>query len=422
MSATKVSVLTKAVPKPDHVPDALVYDFDLWHDPALNADPGARLLDLAQNAPPVFWSPRQTGTWVVGGFEQAYEAARDWENFSSESVPYEHLKAVNESRPEGSPHIPIPFPICLDPPTHMLFRKPLNAVFSPKAMAALQVNIREQAIALIEAFKASPDREFASAVAEPLPVSVFLAMMGLPLDQKNHYRQLIMESLPGLERREQKNEGISPSMAITAAMRETILARRDDPKDDLISLLWKTEIDGEPMTLGNMENIGLLLFLGGLDTVIQAIGFGVRHLAMNPDLQERLRANPGLINDTKEELMRRYSFVNVHRHVTRDLDFYGAPMKKGDWVIVALPIADLDPKHFKDPGNFDPEREDKVHIAFGTGPHRCLGSHLARFELQILYEELLKRIPSFRLKAGSPPVFRGGSVISVDSLHLDWDD
>ena len=417
MTASEASALTPAVPKPEHIPDALVYDFDLWHDPALNADPGARLLDLAQNAPPVFWSPRQEGKWFVSGFEAACEAARDWENFSSESVPHAHLKAVNDMRPVGTPHIAIPFPICLDPPTHELYRKPLNAVFSPKAMSALQSNIRAQAIELIEAFKANPDREFVSAVAEPLPVTVFLNMMGLPLDKVPYYRELVKNSLPGLKSREEMH---GANMAITAAMRGTFIARKNEPRDDLISLLWATEIDGQPMTLDDMENIGMLLFLAGLDTVIQAIGFGVRHLAMDMKLQEQLRANPDLINDTKEELMRRYSFTNVHRHVARDMEYYGAPLKKGDWVIVSLPIADLDPAHFKDPGLIDPEREDKVHIAFGTGPHRCLGSHLARFELQIIYEELLRRVPSFHLNADRPPTFHGGSVIGVDTLHLDW--
>jgi cytochrome P450 len=418
MTANEVSALTPTVPKPDHIPDALVYDFDLWHDPALNADPGARLLDLAQNAPPVFWSPRQSGHWFVASFEAAYEAARNWENFSSESIPYETLKALNETRAEGMPHIPTPFPICLDPPMHVKYRQPLNAVFSPKAMSTLQGTIREQAIELIEAFKRRPDREFMRAVAEPLPVTVFLNMMGLPLDQKDQYRQLVMESLPGLK---SQQEMLGSTMAIAAAMRDTFIARREQPKDDLISLLWKTQIDGRPMTLGDMENVGVLLFLAGLDTVIQAIGFGVRHLAIDTPTQEHLRTNPGLITSTKEELMRRYSFTNVHRHVTRDMEFYGAPLKKGDWVLVALPIANLDPKHFEDSGRVHPEREEKVHISFGTGPHRCLGSHLARYELQIIYEELLKRMPSFRLNASRPPTFHGGSVIGVSTLHLDWD-
>jgi cytochrome P450 len=366
----------------------------------------------------VFWSPRQAGNWFIAGFEAAYEAARDWENFSSESIPYAQLKAMNEVRPEGTPHIPTPFPICLDPPMHVKYRQPLNAVFSPKAMSTLQGTIREQAIELIEAFKRRPDREFMRAVAEPLPVTVFLNMMGLPLDQKDQYRQLVMESLPGLK---SQQEMLGSTMAIAAAMRDTFIARREQPKDDLISLLWKTQIDGRPMTLGDMENVGVLLFLAGLDTVIQAIGFGVRHLAMDTQMQERLRTNPSLINSAKEELMRRYSFVNVHRHVKRDMEFYGAPLKKGDWVIVALPSANLDPKQFENSGRVDPAREEKIHIAFGTGPHRCLGSHLARFELQIIYEELLKRVPSFRLNASRPPTFHGGSVIGVTTLHLDWD-
>jgi cytochrome P450 len=185
--------------------------------------------------------------------------------------------------------------------------------------------------------------------------------------------------------------------------------------------LWRTEIDGKPMTLELMENYGVVLFIAGLDTVMNGMGFGMRHLATDFALQDQLRANPKLVPEAGEELLRRYTFTVPVRRVAKDLEFDGVPMKAGDRVMLFLAGADLTPSEFPQPEQFDLKRENKVHIAFGGGPHRCLGSHLARVELQILYEEVLAGLPRFRLDPERPPIFHGGHVMGVDSLDLVWD-
>jgi cytochrome P450 len=209
--------------------------------------------------------------------------------------------------------------------------------------------------------------------------------------------------------------------SIADAIGDAVRARRDDPKDDLISHLWATEIDGEPMSLEIMEDFGVLLFLAGLDTVINAIGHAVRHMATHPELQASLRANPSLIPEAVEEMLRRYGFVTLVRRVAGDMEFHGWRLKENDRMMFALAGAGLDPARWSEPQAFDVAREDKTHIAFGAGPHRCAGSHLARLELQLLYAELLARLPPFRLDPDQPVVYRAGNVLAVESLPIRWD-
>ncbi|MBP6724942.1 MAG: cytochrome P450 [Halioglobus sp.] len=416
---TEAVNISDAVPQPSHVPDAVVYDFDMFHDPAYLADPHERVLDLVRNAPPIFWTPRNGGQWMLLSHAANFEAARDTESFSSEVIPHAQVEAILAQLPPGTPHIPRAYPINLDPPLHALYRVPLQRVFSPTTINTLAGNIRALAGELIDAVVDQGQCEFMKAVAEPLPVQVFLKMLGLPLEKLPEYRQLVEAHLSAAGN--DAGAAIQRLQQVAAAMRDTVLERREHPQDDIISMLWQVEIDGRPTTLEDLENYGVLLFIAGLDTVMQGMGHGVRHLARNPDLQDELRASPDLISDATEELLRRYTFTVPPRRVNRDMVFQGVAMKKDERAIHFLPAADLDPKEYPDPGFFDLRRQGKAHIAFNAGPHRCLGSHLARVELNILYEELLKRMPRFRLDPERPPTFKGGHVIGVQQLHLLWD-
>jgi cytochrome P450 len=204
-------------------------------------------------------------------------------------------------------------------------------------------------------------------------------------------------------------------------MHDTLLDRRDNPREDLISLLWQSTVDGAPLTLEDMQNYCVLLFIAGLDTVMNGMGHGVRHLALHPELQTELRANPKMVVEAGEELLRRYGFVAVPRLVRRDNECDGAPLKRGDRVTLFYPMANLDAEEFSQPEKFDLARENKVHLTFGGGPHRCLGSHLARIELQTLYEEMVRRLPTFRLDPDRPVRYRCGPVTGPRELYLHWD-
>jgi cytochrome P450 len=416
--AQAASERSPAVPRPSHVPLALVHDFDMLDDPGLGTDPHGRYRRLVAEAPPVFWTPRGGGHWIINRHDLAFEAARDWESFSSEFPHPPQVAEMLTAAGEGS-RVPRSTPINMDPPAHAKYRAPLNKAFSPVAVTRLQSDIRTLAVELIERVRDHGRCEAIHALAEPLPVQVFLKLMGLPLGQQAEYRALVRRQLSTPVG--DVVTGARQLQDMAAVMRGTILERLKAPRDDLISRLWATEIDGQTPTIELMEDYAVLLFIAGLDTVMNEIGFGLSHLASHPGLQARLRAEPGLIPVAVEELLRRYPLVQGIRRVARDLTFHNVVMKQDDRLQLGLVSANLDPQRWPDPMDVDLDREDKAHITFNAGPHRCVGSHLARLELQIFFEELLARLPEFRLDPNRPALFHGGLVIGVDTLDILWD-
>lgn len=404
--------------RPEHVPSSLVYEFDYNNDPAYCRDPHARAVDLVNSAPPLFWTPFNGGHWMFQSYEAVSDALRDYETFSSEHFSAEGFQAMMAELPEEE-RIPAPVPICIDPPAHTRLRQPLQLSFSPKAVAAREQAIRELAERLVAAIVPRGRCEFQHDVADIYPVEIFLGMFGLPVEKEREYRELAKKHL----------SVISPDLAdnmmmmksIASVLRDTVVERRKQPKDDLISLLWSLEIEGEPMNLDLMLSYCVILFIAGLDTVVNAVGFGVRHLASDSKLQKELREDPGLIPNASEELLRRYAFVAPIRMLKKDAEFHGVTLKQGERAMMFIPGASLDPKAYPHPTQLDIRREKLSHMAFGIGPHFCLGSHLARLELKVMYETMLRRLPEFRLDPEKPPTFHGSIIAGPSSLHLVWD-
>lgn len=408
-----------AAERPAHIPESLVYDFDFHADPGIIDNPHDHALKLVREAPPIFWTPRNGGHWVIKSHKAVFEASRDIEAFSSSPIPFDDIQAINASLPHKE-KIFIPAPISFDPPHHAVFRSPLQSVFSPKAMAAIKEDIRALASELIEAIKPAGQCEFMMAVAEPLPVTIFLRLFGLPVERQRQYRDLVKVFFSATSRDPADVHALLRKVA--DIMSDTIAERREQPQDDVISMLWKAEFNGQPATLYDIENYCVMLFVAGLDTVMSGMGLGVCHLARDRELQARLRANPAEISVASEELLRRYTFTLPPRYVAVDCEFQDVTLKKGEWALLFLPAADLDPDAFEHADEFNIDRENKTHIAFGAGIHRCLGSHLARLELNILYEEMLARLPEFRLDPDKPPTYHGGNVWGPETLHLRWDN
>jgi cytochrome P450 len=406
------------VERPAHVPESVVFDFDYFHDAGLFDDPHARIAELVRRAPPLFWTPRNGGHWIAVGYEEAFRILREPDSFSSALMPEVAALAGDMPLPDGQ-RIPRMTPIMMDPPEHTRLRAPLQKTFSPRTVIALKDKIEALAVSLVEAMAPLGAADFVAAVAEPLPVKIFLEMMGLPGDRIGEFRAMVREVFAprGLD---PLNE-VLRMRRIADAMLDQIVARRDDRRDDIISLLWGVEIDGAPMTLELMEDYCCLLFVAGLDTVINAMTYGVRHLARHPTLQAELRAHPERIVEATEELLRCYSFTGPMRRAVHDVEIGGVPLKAGDQIFVFLGGVDLDPRAFPAPETFDLARENANHLIFGAGPHRCLGSHLARVELQVLYQVVLDRLPEFRLDPDKRAVFHPGNILSVSSLPIRWD-
>jgi cytochrome P450 len=163
-----------------------------------------------------------------------------------------------------------------------------------------------------------------------------------------------------------------------------------------------------------------VLFAAGLDTVTSALGFIFKHLAENPDDQQRLRRNPALIPNALEELLRGYAVVTASRRVTRDVVFHGVRMTEGDRVFLPMTETARDEGEYENPNDIDFERENVRHITFGAGPHRCIGSHLARIELRIAMQEWLTRVPEFCVPESQRPTVHGDAIWGVTSLPLAW--
>jgi cytochrome P450 len=200
-----------------------------------------------------------------------------------------------------------------------------------------------------------------------------------------------------------------------------IAARRAKRENDLISELVYSEVNGEQLTVDEVQAYCLLLFGAGLDTVANSLSFAMNHLAGDQALQDRLRADPTLIGEAVEEFLRKFGIANVVRIVTRDAEFGGVRLKAGERVLLMLAAGNYDPAIFPHPAEFDLDRDNKTHISFNTGPHRCVGSHLARIELKLFYEEWFKRMPAVRRDPDKRVILRGGQTLALENLPLLWD-
>jgi cytochrome P450 len=407
---TNQSTNLAAAKIPSNVDPALVTDFDFFGDRRFSdaGRPHDGLLKLGEDiGRGVFWTPCNGGHWFINDHQMLFEAARDPELFGSANATFPAVPLEDE------PFYP---PFNVDPPAHAKYRLPLMRAFAPDRVRALETSIRPFAIDLIDAVFDKGRCDVLDMIAEPLPIFIFMKLMGFDLARYREFRAWAQAmSHNDVDKR-------AEAYANTAAMARPLFdERRIARKDDLLSDLLDAQIDGRPFNQAELDGIAIQLLGAGLDTVVNLIGFTIDHLARHPELQERLRARPALIPEAVEEMLRRYSVALPFRVARYDAHFHGANLKTGERVALLLPAGNLDPHVFSDPGSFNLDREYKTHIAFNTGPHRCVGSHLARLELVVLLEEWLARMPNVRLDPDWRPTYRTGLVYAVTSLHVVWD-
>lgn len=396
---------------PDHVDPAMVVDLDIFRDDRYRSADGPHraLRDSAEAfGQGIIWSPHNGGHWLLGSHELIFEAWRSPDLFSSSAV------AALPPMPDGSePWLP---PLSLDAPEHMKYRMPLIRAFAPARIRAMEQDIRAFAGSLIDAYKEGGGGDFVDVIAEPLPVIIFMKIMGLDLSRLKEFRVWARNMA-----HPDTQERAAAAGHIAAMMAEVVADRRTRRGDDLISYLLDCEIDGRTLDDRQMEGVCMLLFSAGLDTVTSTLSTTMHHVARDPALQARLRREPGLIGEAVEELLRLYSVTFASRRVTRDVEFHGVSMRKGDLVLLVIPLANSDPRMFADGAGFDLDRAFKTHLTFGAGPHRCLGSHLARLELVTFFEEWFRRMPDVRLDPARTPRFSISMVLTFENLDLVWD-
>ena len=386
---------------------APVYDFDFVADPAIAADVHQAYWDLKQNAPPVFWTPRHGGHWMVTSADAAIEILRHPERFSNRflSIPPDpnQQKMIPES---------------LDPPEHRAYRQLLRPYFESKAIEPLVPRIEQWAEEMIGAVAAKGECEFVDELGSRFPISVFMELFGFPLEQFELFRSTVVDFFrAGTDQWQRAQLG----GRIVGILMELYAERRAEPRDDLISKLVAVDFEGRKLRDDELISIGFLMFLAGLDTVVNALAFGMRHLANDEDLRNKLTDDPDSTPAVVDELMRRYAFVSVARYVTEDTVVGGLEMRAGDSVLVPLAMVGWDEKLTECPAEVRLDRPHCRHAAFGSGVHTCLGIHLARLEMITFYRVWARKIGHFRQVEGAPLRFRGGSVQALEELHLAWD-
>jgi len=384
-----------------------VYEFDYLADPALAADVHAAYWNLKQNAPPVFWTPAHGGHWVVTSADAAIEVLRHPDRFSNKYLSIPPNPMQQKMIPES-----------LDPPEHRPYRQLLRPYFESKAIEPLEPRIREWAGQLIDAVADKGECEFVDALGSRFPVSVFMELFGFPLDRFDFCRGTVVEFFNAQASNERR---IELSMQILAMLTELFEARRADPQNDLMTELVNADFEGRKLTQEELLSIGFLMFTAGLDTVVNALAFGMRHLAHDEALRSRMIEDPEAIPAIVEELMRRYTFVSTPRYITQDTEIGGVKVYQGDSVLVPLHMVGWDEKLTSCPAEVRLDRPHCRHAGFGSGIHTCLGIHLARLEMAVFYETWAKKIGHFRMREGQQLHFRGGSVQALEALHLEWD-
>jgi cytochrome P450 len=266
--------------------------------------------------------------------------------------------------------------------------------------------------------------DLAGELAIELPTEVFLAHLGLPTEDGSRLLPLVEAMFRGFFGGDPA-ELADTVDTIKAYFRRHLDDRRRTPRDpdrDFLTYLLAAEVGGVPLAPEDAVTLAFTIMLAGLDTTRSALGFVFHHLGRHPEHRRWLVATPAAIPVAVEELVRLYSLLlQAGRLVVRDVDFHGCPLRAGDIVWLGLASANRDPREFERPAEFVPDRTVNRHLAFGAGPHRCLGSHLARVELVVVLEEWLARIPEFEPDeaAGGEPRERGGQLM-LRSVPLRW--
>lgn len=355
-----------------------------------------------------FYSPHHGGYWVLTQMEDIREALGRAEEFSSwpTGIP------AHPGRQERM------IPLELDPPEHRSIRKLIAPLFGPRAVSTRTASIGDTVDAMIEPLVERKRIDLVADFAQPFPTTVFVNMFGLPVSEVQtfvEWNNILLHSHGDPEARRRAGDEINSYLAAL------IEQRRSEPREDLISALIAGDVDGRPTTSEEVRDICFLLFVAGLDTVTAALSFIFRFLAQNPGHRQQLLDDPDLIPSAVEEMLRVHAFINPGRRVTRDLEFGGVQMKEGDRVLISTALASNDPAEFADPLEVRFEREANRHIAFGAGPHRCAGSHLAREELVAAVRRWHELIPHYRIDETKPIVGHGGGAMGLDNLLLRWD-
>lgn len=315
-------------------------------------------------------------------------------------------------------------PLQVDPPEHAKYRRVLDPLFTPREMARREPRVTELVNEMIDTFAGRGECDFHAEFAVPLPCTVFLQLLGLPtedLDQFLVWKDGVIrpDGASGYDNRHDASAGVAQQ--IYDYFERAIDDHIARPRDDVLSAMIAARIEGQPLSREELLDICFLFLIAGLDTVTDSLDCFFVYLARHPEHRHQLVAEPDILPHAIEELLRWETPVpGVARVAMQDVEVGGCPISKGERVSPLLGAANTDPAEFPDPEVVDFTRSPNRHRAFGGGPHRCLGSHLARMELRVALREFHRRIPDYEIKPGTQLTYTA-ALRSVEALPLVFD-
>jgi cytochrome P450 len=379
-------------------------------EPQWADDPFPIMDDLRQRCP-IAHTDRFGGGWLPTRYEDVSAIAYDTELFSSRSIIMGNFRPPREIAPiGGSP------PISSDPPFHHDARKLLLPAFTKTAVARQEAATRAFCHSLIDAFGERDVVDAAAEYAQHIPMRVIADMLGFPPEDGPQFREFVESTLEGINLPPEQR--IGKMQRLFQYLLDQVHDHLDRPRDDLTSYLINAELYGHKLQADHVVGTMALLLIAGIDTSWSAIGSSLWHLATNPQDQQRLVNEPGLLPTAMEEFLRAYAPVNMARLVKDDMHWHGVDMKADDWILLSFPAANRDPAQFDRAGEVVIDREVNRHAAFGLGIHRCVGSHLARMELRVALEVWLERIPSFSLADPAAVKWSAGQIRGPRELPM----
>ena len=373
-------------------------DWD-FNDPAWVNDPYPIWDDLRGRCPMGHSERFNEGAWLPLTFADVNAIANDVETFSNVHHGIRRGQTVSRG------YFP---PINSDPPDHMAIRRILLPFFNPKRVEGWRDEITADCETRATALAAKGSGDAAVEYSQHIPVGAIASILGINPEDGDQFRRWIRDIIAV-----GTNDAVAMQTAVAEVrqyMAREMRLRRDNPGADLISHLVQAEIDGKPLEDDLIERILVLQLLAGIDTTWSSIGAALWHLGTYPEDRRRLVAEPELLPTAIEELLRAYAPVNVARRVTKDVSFNGVEMQEGDHVMMTFPIACRDPEHFDRADEVIIDRQKNRHIAFGVGIHRCLGSNLARMEMEISIATFLKHIPEYSITENQQVEWSTGQI------------
>ncbi|WP_016747040.1 cytochrome P450 [Rhizorhabdus wittichii] len=391
---------------PPHVPADRVVDLDYFSPPGVAEDPHLAWKRL-HDGPDIIYTPYYGGHWIVTRADDMFAVMQDYETFSNWEFTV----------PKRGPGNPVLMPNQLDPPRHGPIRSVVLRPMSPKAVEPIEPVIRKIMADRIASIVPKGGCEFVGEFGGDIPPELFFEHARIPKDklpEMKRFADAVARSDNEEDRRAARIGGANYMMAILDERRQV-----EELDDDVFSVIVRAEREGR-ITREESTSIALNVFFGGLETVSSALAFIVLFLARHPEHRRQLIEDASLTQDATEEFLRRFGILNLARIATRSTTFKGLTIEQGEQVLLPLHLAGLDERKFPNPLEVDFHRKRAGHFNFGTGPHRCLGSNLARPEIRIFIEEWLRQIPDFSVDPDDKPVGASGVAMTMTRVPLVW--